>query len=305
MSHIFVNHSTTLSTFESTSLEPTFKDLPPLESTTRALSIFGENFNNYEPSKKRHQHHHNHNHRRAQARSRDRTRPTSSASSLKSKVLPTRTISRGLFKGYNDIRRFNCFSEECNLNIDAFRNCAYCRHIPYIPSPLKDVELNPPKRGREYSDDKDIDRCGNNKFDDDDEYDAFNDYLCQWKSIEQQNINKIKVPQGVGFIAPRERSTNKQQFTSHPSRAISNTLSTRQNTSVANKQRNCSHEQHPTKVFNALCNSNKDEKNCKSYGMIDLLKCTDFQFKQRFADMKNQGKQMAKARSISAPSFNL
>lgn len=314
MSHTLVNFSTTISSFESTPIEPTFKvmKLPPLESTTKALSIFSENEINEWQDKKHPQHpQHQHPQRQHHHKRQQRKQAKTSVSNFKSKVLPTRTISRGLFKGCNDMRRFNCFSEECSLNFDVFRNCGYCRHIPYIPSPLKGVEYSCKYNNNSNyaSDDEDKDKDevqglwgdidhNNNERENDEEYDAFNDYLCQWK--QQQNINKIRVPQEVSFIAPREKSKQRTL----PSRSISNTLS---KMSTLNERR-IPHEQHPSKLFNSVCKSNnKDELNHKVYGMIDLLRNSYFQLKQKFIDMKhNLGEKMTKAqRSISAPSDDI
>ncbi|RLV91200.1 hypothetical protein JA1_004055 [Spathaspora sp. JA1] len=55
----------------------------------------------------------------------------------KYKYLPTRSVSRGQFRGYNDIRRFQCFKYGCKLNTNEFALCEYCRHVPYVSSPLR------------------------------------------------------------------------------------------------------------------------------------------------------------------------
>ena len=321
MSHTFVNHSTKISTIESI-LEPKFKvmDLPPLESTTRALSIFCENTDEWQEEKhyhrrQLHQHlhlhlhlHHQHHHHHKRQKQRERNCTQSSPTSFKSKPLPTRTIPRGLFKGYNDMRRFNCISQACSLNSDAFRSCQYCRHIPYVPSPLKDVACNSNKHSTtNYASDKEYktwssSNSNNNTNNinniqyresdesDDEGYDAFNEYLSLWK--QQQNINKIRVPQEVLFIAPRGKS--KQQFPSHSLK----TVSSNPRTTIAN-ERCISHEQHPSKIFNTICkakdsnnnnNNDKVETTHKGYGMLGLLKSSDLQIKQRFNDIKNLGK---------------
>ncbi|KAI5959782.1 uncharacterized protein KGF55_005014 [Candida pseudojiufengensis] len=55
----------------------------------------------------------------------------------KHKILPTRIISYGNFKGCTDTRRFQCFNSKCNVNFNEFTNCKYCKYMPYFPSPLK------------------------------------------------------------------------------------------------------------------------------------------------------------------------
>lgn len=343
MSHTFINLTATpptMSTLEppAAQLEPKFTimDLPPLESTARALRIFSNDEAcewQKNPSLKQHQHHqhqhqhhhddqHYHDHHDRELhlhhrRERQRHRAKSSTSNLKNKVLPTRPISRGLFKGYNDMRRFNCFSKQCSLNLDAFRNCLYCRHIPYISSPLKDIEYMQKEDAFYASDERVVAHLDENgpwvdsniKFGNEDEkYDAFNDYLCRWK--QQQTISKIRLPpQGLGFIVPRDKAKLQQQqphpfLESHPSRSISNTLEvTSENT------RRTSLEQHPNKIFTTICanHTNNDKEDLrhsnKSYGMIDLLKSPDFQLKQKFIDIRNKlGRKVTKTqRSSSAP----
>ncbi|KAG7662921.1 uncharacterized protein J8A68_003547 [[Candida] subhashii] len=55
----------------------------------------------------------------------------------KCKLLPTKSISRGQFRGFNDIRRFHCYNPFCNTNSSEFQLCEYCRHVPYVSSPLR------------------------------------------------------------------------------------------------------------------------------------------------------------------------
>lgn len=55
----------------------------------------------------------------------------------KCKLLPTKTISRGKFRGINDIRRFQCYNSQCNLNFNEYQLCKYCAHVPYVPLPLR------------------------------------------------------------------------------------------------------------------------------------------------------------------------
>ncbi|EGW30039.1 uncharacterized protein SPAPADRAFT_158397 [Spathaspora passalidarum NRRL Y-27907] len=57
--------------------------------------------------------------------------------STKCKYLPTRAISRGQFRGFNDLRRFQCFNSGCNSSTSEFALCEYCRHVPYVSSPLR------------------------------------------------------------------------------------------------------------------------------------------------------------------------
>ncbi|KAI5950331.1 hypothetical protein KGF54_005148 [Candida jiufengensis] len=67
---------------------------------------------------------------------------TESTTQTKFKILPTRVISYGVFKGHNDTRRFQCLDQKCNVNFNEFRNCKYCKYLPYVPSPLKNNILN-------------------------------------------------------------------------------------------------------------------------------------------------------------------
>lgn len=62
---------------------------------------------------------------------------TNSITITKCKLLPTKTIPRGQFRGYNDIRRFQCYSAQCNLNFNEYQLCKYCAHVPYVPLPLR------------------------------------------------------------------------------------------------------------------------------------------------------------------------
>lgn len=60
----------------------------------------------------------------------------------KCKLLPTKTISRGKFRGINDIRRFQCFKSQCNLNFNEYQLCKYCSNLPYVSLPLRTRQLN-------------------------------------------------------------------------------------------------------------------------------------------------------------------
>ncbi|KAI5956690.1 hypothetical protein KGF57_003410 [Candida theae] len=353
MSHTFVsNLTTTNSTFSSTAqIEPEFKamDLPSLESTSKALGIFPETGIHNQHNKthshqhqkqpmqeqqqeihhKLHQHHQCHENPH-QYHSSSRRRAASSTSNFKSRaILPTRTISRGLFKGYNDMRRFNCFSKECSLNLNEFQNCSYCRHIPYIPSPLKVVECN--KHNEEVStsgtnDNKEIARhrtsiwASNNIENRPNEFgnkgeemDALDDYLYQWK--QQQDFKKMRVPsQGSAFIASREKSRQQSQqkqqkqhqfVSSYPSQSISNTLD---QMSAPNSHSYPSlHEQHPSKLFSTVCGANQkieESTQNKTFGMIGLLRNSDFPLKQKFIEIKKTSSRrgIKTQRSSTAPS---
>ncbi|KAL6451436.1 hypothetical protein SBY92_002777 [Candida maltosa Xu316] len=65
---------------------------------------------------------------------------TDSITITKCKLLPTKIISRGQFRGYSDIRRFQCYNSQCNLNFNEFQLCKYCSYVPYVPSPLRNQD---------------------------------------------------------------------------------------------------------------------------------------------------------------------
>ena len=40
-------------------------------------------------------------------------------------------------RGINDIRRFQCYNSQCNLNFNEYQLCKYCAHVPYVSLPLR------------------------------------------------------------------------------------------------------------------------------------------------------------------------
>ncbi|EDK46919.1 predicted protein [Lodderomyces elongisporus NRRL YB-4239] len=66
-----------------------------------------------------------------------------------SDLLSIKIIERGIFKGYRDTRRFNCYSKHCRVTDDTSKVCAYCKYLPYFSSPLKFVRATRKARDKE------------------------------------------------------------------------------------------------------------------------------------------------------------
>ena len=183
----------------------------------------------------------------------------------KCKLLPTKTISRGKFRGINDIRRFQCYNSQCNLNFNEYQLCKYCAHVPYVSLPLRIKVKNNLNDDEEYN----TGRTGNNNNN------------KQYRSIK------------IDYIPPTRSNAIIRRNSSY----INNNNNNNNNNKLI-----VPHSVTTLGTTNSNGSNGNGDLTSKLNEFWDHLEMGKLQIKQRFMDIKIQKHKLSfKKRSFSAP----